>query len=78
MDKISKLGFDFDVKIDKPKSSLKLNILITAKALKLLLWKFGMVDYGIHENKNNTGGQIKNRHSKKFEVVFSPCSKMKF
>ena len=51
MDKISKLRSDFDVKIDKLKSSLEFNLLITAKALKLLLWKFGMVDYGIHEKQ---------------------------
>ena len=76
VDTLGKLRLDFDAKIDKMKSSLMFDILITAKALELPLWEFEIMEF--IKNKNKTVGQIRNRHSKKFEAVVSPCSKMKF
>ena len=57
VDTLCKLRLDFDAKIDKMKSSLKFDILVTAKALELPLWEFEIMEF--IKNKNKTVGKLK-------------------
>lgn len=57
VDTLCELRLDFDAKIDKMKSSLKFDILVTAKALELPLWEFEIMEF--IKNKNKTVGKLK-------------------
>ena len=68
MDTLCKLRLDFDAKIDKMKSSLKFDILVTAKALELPLWEFEIMEF--IKNKNKTVGKLKTGIAKNSKLWF--------
>ena len=68
VDTLGKLRLDFDAKIDKMKSSLMFDILITAKALELPLWEFEIMEF--IKTKTRRLGKLKTGIAKNSKLWF--------